>query len=154
MVGIMMVSCYYQVSLDIKQINVLIYYIYGKQHFFIRFWFIKQLYTSRKNIKLINLSIKNIILWYSKDIGKYLFVPLINKGKAYLSKGEFKLVVISTICTFIFWRDYKNPYQDLFQLYNRMSMIWLSTFNLTEAYIGKYQNYYPGYKKLYIVWFV
>ena len=82
----------------------------------------------------------------------YLFLPVINKGIAYLTKGEFKLVVISTIVVLSFWRDYKNPKEDVFNLNGGFSLLWLLTLYLTGAYIGKYRNDYSRYKKyIYIV---
>ena len=53
----------------------------------------------------------------------YLFLPVINKGVEYLSKIELKLVVMSTIGIFIFWRDFKNPKIDVFYLHSGNSVL-------------------------------
>ena len=88
--------------------------------------------------------------WYFKAyFGMYLFLPVINKGIAYLTKGELKLVVMSTIGIFSIWRSYKNPNGDVFHFHNGMSLIWLLTYYLTGAYIGKYKVDYSGIKKFF-----
>ena len=68
----------------------------------------------------------------------YLFLSVINKGIGFLSDIEFRTVVISTIALFIFWKDMKSPIKDVFYMNDGSSMIWLLTFYLTGAYIGKY----------------
>ena len=83
----------------------------------------------------------------------YLYLPVINKGISLLTKSEFKLVVISTIGIFVLWKDLKNPNVDVFNINGGFSMIWLLTFYLTGAYIGKYNAIYFGIKK-YIFCFV
>ena len=86
--------------------------------------------------------------WYfTAYFGMYLYLPVINKGISYLTKSEFKLVVMSTLGIFVLWRDYKNPNRDVFDLREGNSMIWLLTYYLTGAYIGKYNTNYTGYKK-------
>ena len=86
--------------------------------------------------------------WYFTDyFGMYLYLPVINKGISLLTKSEFKLVVISTIGIFVLWRDLKNPNVDVFNIKGGFSMIWLLTFYLTGAYIGKYNAIYFGIKK-------
>ena len=77
----------------------------------------------------------------------YLFLPVINKGIASLTKYEFRLVVLSTIGVFVLWRDYKNPRRDIFHLREGYSVLWLLTFYLTGAFIGKYRVNYSGFKK-------
>ena len=92
--------------------------------------------------------------WYfSIYFGMYLFVPIINKGIASLTKYEFRLVVMSTLFVFVFWKDYKNPDEDLFQLHEGKSVLWFLIFYLTGAYIGKYRVDYEGIKK-YIYCFI
>ena len=86
--------------------------------------------------------------WYfTAYLGMYLFLPVINKGIAGLTKIEFNLVVMSAIGVFVFWRSYKNPGEDIFHFYNGQSTISLLTFYLTGAYIGKYRVDYSGIKK-------
>ena len=77
--------------------------------------------------------------WYfTAYFGMYLFLPVINKGISHLNKYEFSLVVITILCLLVFWRDLKNPNSDVFEFKNGFSLIWLLTFYLTGAYIGKY----------------
>ena len=86
--------------------------------------------------------------WYfTAYFGMYLFLPVINKGISFLSQSELKLVVISTLGIFSFWRYHKNPLRDIFHLFRGGSTLWLMTFYLTGAYIGKYRKYYKGIKK-------
>ena len=98
--------------------------------------------------------------WYfTSYFGMYLFLPISNIGIANLSKGEFRLVVMSTIGVFIIWRYYKNPKEDVFHFKNGMYTIWLLTYYLTGAYIGKYNVNYTGIKKyiyclIYLVIFI
>ena len=77
----------------------------------------------------------------------YLFLPIINNGISNLTKFELKLVVLSTLGIFAFWRDYKNPNIDIFHLNAGNCVFWLLTFYITGAYIGKYRIDYSGIKK-------
>ena len=86
--------------------------------------------------------------WYfTAYFGMYLFLPIINKGISCLTKSELRFVVISTIGLFVFWRHFKNPKIDVFNINEGHSMIWLLTYYITGAYIGKYQVNYLGLKK-------
>ena len=86
--------------------------------------------------------------WYFKQyFGMYLFLPVVNKGISLLSKSELKLVVISTLSIFVFWKDYKNPKSDIFHLGGGHTVLWFLTFYITGAYIGKYRVEYLGIKK-------
>jgi len=85
--------------------------------------------------------------FFTVYFGMYLFLPVLNKGIKYLSKLEFRLVVTSTLGIFIFWKDYKNPKNDIFFLKSGNSVIWFLIFYLTGAYIGKYRIDYIGIKK-------
>ena len=92
--------------------------------------------------------------WYfTAYFGMYLYLPVINKGISYLTKFEFKLVVMSTLGIFVLWKDLKNPNRDVFDLRAGNSMIWLLTYYLTGAYIGKYNIDYTGTKK-YLFYFL
>jgi hypothetical protein len=85
--------------------------------------------------------------WYfTAYFGMYLFLPVINRGISVLSKFEFNLVILSTLGIFVFWRDYKNPNLDVFDMKSGSSVIWLLIFYLTGAYIGKYRVNYTGFK--------
>ena len=86
--------------------------------------------------------------WYfTAYFGMYLFLPVINKGISCLNKSELRLVVISTIGIFVFWRDFENPNKDIFNLKSGNSIMWLLIYFLTGAYIGKYKVIYHGAKK-------
>ena len=91
-----------------------------------------------------NPMIFNRYWYFSSYFGMYLFLPVINKGIASLTKYELRLVVLTTLGIFIFWREYKNKDDDLFHFHNGFSMIWQLTFYLTGAYIGKYRVDYKG----------
>ena len=97
--------------------------------------------------------INNQYWFFTAYFGMYLFLPVINKGIASLTKFEHKLVVISTIGILTLWRDYKNPGQDLFLMHVGDSILWFIIFYLTGAYIGKYRVDYFGLKK-YIYCFI
>ena len=86
--------------------------------------------------------------WYfTSYFGMYLLLPVINKGITILTKSELKLVVISIIGIFVFWRGYKNPNKDIFHLNGGFSVLWLLTLYITGAYIGKHRVDYTGIKK-------
>ena len=88
--------------------------------------------------------------WYfTTYFAMYLFLPVLNKGIEYLSKYEFRFVVMSLLCILVFWKDYKNPYNDVYLMFKGYSLIWFLIYYLTGAYIGKYRtNNYLGIKKL------
>ena len=86
--------------------------------------------------------------WYfTAYFGMYLFLPIINKGISILTKSELKLVVMSTLGIFVIWRGIKRPDNDVFQIKEGNSVIWLLIFYLTGAYIGKFRVNYIGIKK-------
>ena len=86
--------------------------------------------------------------WYfTTYFGMYLFLPVINKGIAQLTRYEFRLVVMSTLGILIVWKDYKNKRNDIFRIGDGHSVIWFLIFYLTGAYIGKYRVDYKGIKK-------
>ena len=91
--------------------------------------------------------------YYTQYVGMYLFLPVINKGISILSQSELKVVVISTVGIFSFWRRLQNPKRDIFHLIGGSSSFWFMTFYLTGAYIGKYRKDYKGIKK-YIYCFI
>ena len=85
--------------------------------------------------------------WYfTAYFGMYLFLPIINNGISFLSKAQFKFVVISTLFVFVIWKDLQNPNKDVFNMESGYSMIWLLTLYLVGAYIGKYKVDYSGIK--------
>ena len=59
-------------------------------------------------------------------------------------RSEFRWIVISTIGIFAFWRNLINPTNDVFNMNGGHSVIWLLTYYLTGAYIGKYRVNYSG----------
>ena len=85
--------------------------------------------------------------FFTAYFGMYLFLPIINKGISILSKSEFRLVVITTLGLFVFWRDLKNPNSDVFDMMSGFSLIWILTYYITGAYIGKYRVIYTGARK-------
>ena len=88
--------------------------------------------------------------WYfTIYFGMYLFLPVINKGISLLTKVEFKLLVISFIGIFSFWKYIKNPDNDIFKMRNGYSISWFLCLYLTGAYIGKYKPNYKGFKKFF-----
>ena len=92
--------------------------------------------------------------WYfTAYFGMYLFLPAVNKGISILKKYELLLIVISTNFLFVFWRDLKNPNEDVFQMASGGSVLWLFSFYFTGAYIGKYNVIYSGFKR-YIFCFI
>jgi hypothetical protein len=77
--------------------------------------------------------------WYlTSYFGMYLFLPLINNGIANISKGELKIVILSLLGIFIFWRDYMTN-NDPFKMANGNSLLWLLVFYITGTYFGKYK---------------
>jgi surface polysaccharide O-acyltransferase-like enzyme len=92
--------------------------------------------------------------WYfTIYFGMYLFLPVINKGISCLTKYELRLVIISTLGIFVFWKDLNNPNIDVFTMNGGSSIIWFITYYLVGAYIGKYKIDYSGLKK-YIFCFI
>ena len=92
--------------------------------------------------------------WYfSKYFGMYLFLPVINRGIAYLSKGELLFLVISTIGVFNIYNDIMLPKKDTFLTNRGYSVLSLLIFYLAGAYIGKYKIEFLGIKKklLYLI---
>ena len=98
------------------------------------------------------LKIFHIIFFFHNNcfilyFGMYLFLPVINKGISILTKSELKLVVISTIGIFTFWKDFNNDKKDVFSLKGGYSPLWFLTLYLVGAYIGKYKLDLKGIKK-------
>lgn len=105
-------------------------------------------YYIKRDISYEYYPIINERYWYfTAYFGMYLFLPVINKGIASLTKNEFKLVVLSILGLFVLWRDHKNPKKDVFHLKDGYTVLWLLILYLTGAYIGKYDITYSGFKK-------
>ena len=86
--------------------------------------------------------------WYfTAYFGMYLFVPAINKGISLLTKSELKIMVISILGIFAFWRDFLIPSNDIFHLNSGNSVLWILIVYITGTYIGKYRVDYTGIKK-------
>ena len=121
-------------------------------HMFIKI-FIKK-YIIKHDISIDLFPIVFQRYWYfTAYFGMYLYLPVINKGISCLTKYEFRLVVLSILTILVLWKDFKNPDKDVFNLRGGNSMIWLMTFYLIGAYIGKYKREYSGIKK-YIYCFI
>ena len=86
--------------------------------------------------------------WYfTSYFGMYLFLPIINKGISIITKSELKLLITSMVGIFVFWREYKNPREDIFHLCGGFSVLWLLILYIVGTYIGKYRVKYTGIKK-------
>ena len=77
----------------------------------------------------------------------YLFLPVINAGISILNKKDFRLMVFTMLFIFVVWRDINNPNEDVFDMKLGFSLIWLLTFYITGAYIGKHIIIFSGVKK-------
>ena len=87
--------------------------------------------------------------FFTSYFGMYLFLPIINKGIAYLNKSELKICFQSIIIIFVFWHDIMNLKIDIFGTNRGYSVLWLMIFYITGAYFGKYEIKYYGNKKIY-----
>ena len=86
--------------------------------------------------------------WYfTSYFGMYLFLPIINKGIEYLTKSEYKLLVISIYVVFIIWRDYNNIKIDVFRTDNGTSILWFLILYITGGYLGKNKAYFEEINK-------
>ena len=77
----------------------------------------------------------------------YLFLPVINKGIAYLEKSELRNIFMSLILIYIIERDIMNPKGDPFRMASGYSSIWFLICFLMGAYFGKFKHNYHGFKK-------
>ena len=111
-------------------------------------FFEKKFHDDKSSYKIYYPMIFERYWYFSTYFGMYLFLPVINKGIEHLTKNEFRLVLITIFFTFIFWKGYKNPENDLFHLNDGKSVIWFLIFYLTGAYIGKYRVDYTWKKKI------
>ena len=104
--------------------------------------------------KSLNISVEyfpvifKLYWFFTIYFGMYLFLPVINKGISLLTKVEFKLLIISLIGIFSFWKGVKNPKKDIFMMCNGFSVSWFLCLYLVGAYIGKYNQKYNSIKKL------
>jgi len=87
--------------------------------------------------------------FFTSYFGMYLFLPIINKGIAYLNKTELKICVISLIIIFVFWHDIMNLRNDIFNTNRGFSVLWLMIFYITGAYFGIYKIIFFGTIKIY-----
>ena len=92
--------------------------------------------------------------FFTSYFGMYLFLPIINKGIAYLYKSELKFCIKSIIIIFVFWHDVMNLRNDIFNTNRGYSLLWLMIFYITGAYFGKYEIKYYGNKKKNIFFFI
>ena len=107
----------------------------------------KNFYVNQDINKLYYPVVYKSYWYFTTYFGMYLFLPVINKGIAQLTRYEFRLVVMSMLGIFVLWRNYKNKKNDIFHIYGGSSVIWFLIFYLTGAYIGKYRVDYKGIKK-------
>lgn len=88
--------------------------------------------------------------WYfSSYFGMYLLLPIINKGLAYITKVELKILILSTLGIYILYNDSFNPRGDPFKMNYGYSCLWLVIYFITGSYIGKYHKIYKGIKKIF-----
>ena len=86
--------------------------------------------------------------WYfTKYFGMYLFLPVINRGIAYLTKSELRNVFMCLIFIYIIEKDIINPRGDPFTFAKGYSSVWLLICFLIGAYFGKFKYNYYGFKK-------
>ena len=123
----------------------IVFYSYG---IYLYFYIIKKRDFIKDDISKYYLPIIFQRYWYfTAYFGMYLFLPIINKGISQLTRFEFSLVIYSTLFLFVFLKSTKNPGKDVFLMNQGNSMIWLLTYYIIGAYIGKYRVNYFGYKK-------
>ena len=89
--------------------------------------------------------------FFTSYFGMYLFLPIINKGIAYLNKSELKICFISILALFVFWHDIMNLNYDIFKTNKGYSVLWLLIFYITGAYFGKYTINFFECKKKFII---
>ena len=86
--------------------------------------------------------------WYfTKYFGMYLFLPVINKGIAYLTKSELRNAFMCLIFIYIIEKDIMNPRRDPFTFCKGYSSVWLLICFLMGAYFGKFKYNFHGFKK-------
>ena len=86
--------------------------------------------------------------WYfSSYFGMFIFLPAVNKGLQYLSKPEFKLLVISIFFIFAFWFNFISNNIDVFFINRGYSTIWLLCLYIFGVYIGKFNSVFIGIKR-------
>ena len=107
----------------------------------------KDFYVNQDVNKLHFPLVFDLYWYYTQYFGMFLFLPVINKGIAQLSRYEFTLVVMSTLGILVLWKDYKNKKQDIFHIAIGNTVIWFLIYYLTGAYIGKYRVDYKGFKR-------
>ena len=86
--------------------------------------------------------------FFSSYSGMYLFLPIVNKGIAYVNKSEFTICLASMLYIFVVWHDIMNLNYDTFKTNKGYSVLWLLTFYITGAYFGKYKIILFGKEKL------
>jgi surface polysaccharide O-acyltransferase-like enzyme len=87
--------------------------------------------------------------FFTAYFGMYLFLPIINKGIAYLTKSELKICFISLLIIFVFWHDIMNLDNDIFFINKGFSVLWLLIFYISGAYFGKYKTKFFETKQFY-----
>ena len=107
----------------------------------------------RPEFKTPNVNYRNFfpvilgVYWYfTKYFGTYLFLPVINKGIAYLTKSELRNVLMSFFFIFIIEKNIMSPRGEPFNIYNGYSVVWLLICFIMGAYFGKFNYNYCGFK--------
>ena len=94
--------------------------------------------------------------WYfSSYFGMFIFLPAVNKGLQYLSKTEFKLLVMSILGILVFWFNYIDSGIDVFKMMGGYTPIWLLCLFIIGAYIEKFNLIYAGIKRyIFIIFYL
>jgi len=77
-----------------------------------------------------------------------LYIPIANKGIAYLNKSELKICFSSILGIFVFWNDIMNLKVDIFLVNKGYSLLWILTYKLVHI-LGNMKLILLGQKKLF-----
>ena len=93
--------------------------------------------------------------WYFTEyFGMYLFLPFINNGIKNINQGDLKIVILSLLGIFIFWKDFMTN-ADSFKMSRGYSVLWLLVFYIVGTYFGKYKiNVNGKYKLIFYLIFI
>ena len=133
---------------------IVFFYSTGLYYYFIEYkkYQIKKNFEIKIKYKYFFPVIFNKYWYFTSYFGMYIYLPVINRGIEYLTKPEFKILVLSIFSIFVFWHNYMNQKGDAFIFNKGFSPMWLLSLYLIGAYIGKYNTNHKGIKKnIYII---